>query len=141
MKEWKTCLQNYVNLKGRARRREYWMFLLVNAIVYMLFSVAISLLSKNLGTMTEDLLGDGMDMMTAYIYLGVSAIALLYSLAMAIPGLAVCFRRLHDIGKSGAWILIGLVPIAGFIILIVFLATDSQAGENKYGPNPKTEQK
>lgn len=82
-----------------------------------------------------------MDMMTAYIYLGVSAIALLYSLAMAIPGLAVCFRRLHDIGKSGAWILIGLVPIAGFIILIVFLATDSQAGENKYGPNPKTEQK
>ncbi len=141
MKEWKTCLQNYVNFKGRARRREYWMFLLVNAIVYMLFSVAISLLSKNLGTMTEDLLGDGMDMMTAYIYLGVSAIALLYSLAMAIPGLAVCFRRLHDIGKSGAWILIGLVPIAGFIILIVFLATDSQAGENKYGPNPKTEQK
>lgn len=141
MKEWKTCLQNYLNFKGRARRREYWMFLLVNAIVYMLFSVAISLLSKNLGTMTEDLLGDGMDMMTAYIYLGVSAIALLYSLAMAIPGLAVCFRRLHDIGKSGAWILIGLVPIAGFIILIVFLATDSQAGENKYGPNPKTEQK
>lgn len=117
------------------------MFFLVNAIVYMLFSVAISLLSKNLGTMTEDLLGDGMDMMTAYICLGVSAIALLYSLAMAIPGLAVCFRRLHDIGKSGAWILIGLVPIAGFIILIVFLATDSQAGENKYGPNPKTEQK
>lgn len=141
MKEWKTCLQNYVNFKGRARRREYWMFLLVNAIVYMLFSVAISLLSKNLGTMTEDLLGDGMDMMAAYIYLGVSAIALLYSLAMAIPGLAVCFRRLHDIGKSGVWILIGLVPIAGFIILIVFLATDSQAGENKYGPNPKTEQK
>lgn len=141
MKEWKTCLQNYVNFKGRARRREYWMFLLVNAIVYMLFSVAISLLSKNLGTMTEDLLGDGMDMMTAYIYLGVSAIALLYSLAMVIPGFAVLFRRLHDIGKSGVWILIVLVPIAGFIILLVFLLTDSQAGENKYGPNPKEEQK
>lgn len=141
MKEWKTCLQNYVNFKGRARRREYWMFLLVNAIVYMLFSVAISLLSKNLGTMTEDLLGDGMDMMTAYIYLGVSAIALLYSLAMVIPGFAVLFRRLHDIGKSGVWILIVLVPIVGFIILLVFLLTDSQAGENKYGPNPKEEQK
>lgn len=141
MKEWKTCLQNYVNFKGRARRREYWMFLLVNFIVYMLFSMTIYLLSKELGTMTEDLLGDGMDMMTAYIYLGVSAVLLLYSLAMVIPGFAVLFRRLHDIGKSGAWILIGLVPIAGFIILIVFLATDSQAGENKYGPNPKTEQK
>lgn len=141
MKEWKTCLQNYVNFKGRARRREYWMFLLVNFIVYMLFSMMIYLLSKELGTMTENLLGDGMDMMTAYIYLGVSAVLSLYSLAMVIPGFAVLFRRLHDIGKSGVWILIVLVPIAGFIILLVFLLTDSQAGENKYGPNPKEEQK
>lgn len=141
MKEWKTCLQNYVNFKGRARRREYWMFLLVNFIVYMLFSMTIYLLSKELGTMTENLLGDGMDMMTAYIYLGVSAVLSLYSLAMVIPGFAVLFRRLHDIGKSGVWILIVLVPIAGFIILLVFLLTDSQAGENKYGPNPKEEQK
>lgn len=141
MKEWKTCLQNYVNFKGRARRREYWMFLLVNFIVYMLFSITIYLLSKELGTMTEDLLGDGMDMMAAYIYLGVSAVLLLYSLAMVMPGFAVLFRRLHDIGKSGVWILIVLVPIAGFIILLVFLLTDSQAGENKYGPNPKEEQK
>ena len=141
MKEWKTCLQNYVNFKGRARRREYWMILLVNFIVYMLFSMMIYLLSKELGTMTENLLGDGMDMMTAYIYLGVSAVLSLYSLAMVIPGFAVLFRRLHDIGKSGVWILIVLVPIAGFIILLVFLLTDSQAGENKYGPNPKEEQK
>ena len=141
MKEWKTCLQNYVNFKGRARRREYWMFLLVNFIVYMLFSRTIYLMSKVLGWMREDVLGDGMDMMTAYIYLGVSAVLLLYSLAMVIPGFAVLFRRLHDIGKSGVWILIVLVPIAGFIILLVFLLTDSQAGENKYGPNPKEEQK
>lgn len=141
MKEWKNCLRNYVNFKGRARSREYWMFLLVNFIVYMLFSMMIYLLSKELGTMTEDLLGNGMDMMTAYIYLGVSAVLSLYSLAMVIPGFAVLFRRLHDIGKSGVWILIVLVPIAGFIILLVFLLTDSQAGENKYGPNPKEEQK
>lgn len=61
----------------------------------------------------------------------------LYSLAVFIPGWAVFTRRMHDIGKSGWWWLIGLVPVVGAIVLIVFACTDSQPGDNAYGPNPK----
>ena len=61
----------------------------------------------------------------------------LYMLAVLLPTLAVEIRRLHDIGKSGWWIFISLVPLAGSIWLIVLLATDGQPGENQYGPNPK----
>ena len=64
-------------------------------------------------------------------------IVYLYDLAVLIPGLAVSIRRVHDIGKSGWFILINLIPIVGFIIWIVYMATDSQPGENKYGQNPK----
>ncbi len=62
---------------------------------------------------------------------------MLYTLAVLLPGIAVAVRRLHDIGKSGWWILISLVPIIGGIWLIVLLATDSEPIENEYGPNPK----
>jgi uncharacterized membrane protein YhaH (DUF805 family) len=62
----------------------------------------------------------------------------IYSLAVLIPSLAVSVRRLHDTNRTGWWIFIGLVPLVGAIILIVFYATDSQPGDNQYGPNPKT---
>jgi uncharacterized membrane protein YhaH (DUF805 family) len=62
---------------------------------------------------------------------------LLYSLAAMIPGLAVSIRRLHDIGKSGWWLLIAFVPLIGGIWLIVLLATDSQPGNNQWGAYPK----
>jgi len=61
----------------------------------------------------------------------------LYTLAILLPSLAVCVRRLHDIGRSGWWLFITLVPLVGGIILLVFNCTDSDEGENKYGPNPK----
>ncbi|MFN3568205.1 MAG: DUF805 domain-containing protein [Caldimicrobium sp.] len=60
-----------------------------------------------------------------------------YMFATLLPYLAVTVRRLHDVGKSGWWILISLVPFIGLIWLLVLLCTDSQPGENKYGPNPK----
>ncbi len=60
-----------------------------------------------------------------------------YSLAVFLPGWAVFTRRMHDIGKSGWWWLIGLVPVVGAIVLLVFACTDSQPGDNVYGPNPK----
>jgi uncharacterized membrane protein YhaH (DUF805 family) len=69
------------------------------------------------------------------IYLGL--LGTLYSLAVLIPGIAVSVRRLHDINRSGWWLLIGLIPIIGAIILLIFTAKDSQPGENQYGPNPK----
>lgn len=62
---------------------------------------------------------------------------LLYNLLILIPSLAVAVRRLHDIGKSGWMLLIGLIPLVGAIWLLILLLRDSEAGENKYGPNPK----
>ena len=62
---------------------------------------------------------------------------LLFVVAMLIPSLAVTFRRLHDTNHSGWWLLIGFVPIIGFMILLILMVQDSQAGANQYGPNPK----
>lgn len=100
-------LRKYAVFSGRARRKEYWMFVLFNIII-----------------------GTVLSFFSDYLYY-------LYGLAVLIPGLAVAVRRLHDMGKSGWWILIGLIPIIGWIWLIVLLATDGQPGENEYGLNPK----
>ena len=61
----------------------------------------------------------------------------LYGLGVWIPSLAVSMRRLHDIGRSGWWLLIGLIPWIGWIATLIWYLSDSKAGENKYGPNPK----
>ena len=65
-------------------------------------------------------------------------LGMVYSLASILPGWAVFNRRMHDIGKSGWWCLIGLVPVVGAIVLLVFTCKDSQPGDNEYGPNPKS---
>jgi uncharacterized membrane protein YhaH (DUF805 family) len=105
-------LKNYAGFSGRARRAEYWQFALFNAIALVALFV-IDLAIK-----------------TTIPYL-------LYTLAVIVPGLAVAVRRLHDTGRSGWWLLIGLVPLVGAIVLLVFACLDSEAGENKYGANPK----
>jgi uncharacterized membrane protein YhaH (DUF805 family) len=61
----------------------------------------------------------------------------IYSLAILLPSLAVGVRRLHDIGRTGWWLLIGLIPLIGAIVLLIFAVQDSQPGTNQYGPNPK----
>lgn len=61
----------------------------------------------------------------------------LYSLAVFLPSLGVTVRRLHDIGKSGWWVLLGFIPLVGVLVLLFFLVKDSEAGSNAYGPNPK----
>lgn len=106
-------LQNYVGFSGRARRKEYWMFVLFNFIAGIVLGIIEAIIGLP------------------------GILSGLYSLAILIPSLALVFRRLHDTGKSGWWILISLVPIAGSIILLVFMCLDSDAGTNKYGPNPK----
>lgn len=105
--------KNYVNFQGRARRKAYWMFVLFNLIAVLIVGVIDGVLG------TGGILGS------------------IYGLAVFLPGLALLVRRLHDIGKSGWWVLIGLVPLIGFIVLLVFAVMDSQAGDNEYGPNPK----
>ena len=113
MNYWLGCFTKYATFSGRARRKEYWMFILFN----MLVAFGVNVVDAVLGM--EGLLGG------------------LYSLAVLIPGWAVFTRRMHDIGKSGWWWLIGLVPVVGAIVLLVFMCKDSQPGDNDYGPNPK----
>jgi uncharacterized membrane protein YhaH (DUF805 family) len=106
-------LKNYAGFSGRARRMEYWMF--------ALFSGIIVLILDGLGLVLK---------VSTYIG-GV------YGLLVLIPSLAVGVRRLHDIGRSGWWLLIGLIPVIGWIILIVFAVKEGDPGDNAYGPNPK----
>lgn len=106
-------IKNYAVFQGRARRKEYWMFYLFNAIIILILSIL-----ENLANIDKLITG-------------------IYGLFVFLPNLAVGVRRLHDSGKSGWWILIGLIPIIGTIILIIFLCLDSEEGENRFGPNPK----
>ncbi len=112
-------LKQYADFVGRARRKEYWMFVLFNII----FSVIAMLLDNVLGIAMEEI--------------GYGPVTGIYLLAIILPGLAVAVRRLHDIGKSGWMILITLIPLIGSIWLLVLLVTDSNPGDNEYGPNPK----
>lgn len=111
------CIKNYVNFKGRARRKEYWMFVLFSVI----FLVAALVLGGILFQSEETA------MIPYYIV----------ALLLFLPSLAVCVRRLHDIGKSGWWYLMGFIPVVGYFILIYFFVKDGEKGTNKYGPNPK----
>ena len=106
------CLNQYADFSGRARRTEYWMFTLVNCVIALVLGFVVG--------------GTGLDF-----------ISWIYSLAILIPSLAVCIRRLHDIGKSGWWYLICFIPLVGTIILLIWFCTDSQPGDNQWGPNPK----
>ena len=115
-------LRQYADFTGRARRKEYWMFTLVSFVIAVVLGILDGMLGldSNLGGFNFGLLGD------------------LYSLAVLLPTLAVGARRLHDTGRSGWWLLIGIIPLIGWIILIVFFATDGQRQPNAYGPDPKT---
>jgi len=111
-------LKKYAAFTGRARRREYWTFTIVNDIISLVLSVI------------EDLTG-----IAAETDIGV--LIVIFSLFVLIPSLAVSVRRLHDTGRSGWWLLIGLIPIIGALVLLIFFVLDSQAGTNEYGPSPK----
>ncbi|MFG2640246.1 DUF805 domain-containing protein [Streptomyces sp. NPDC048370] len=106
-------LKKYAVFNGRARRQEYWMFVLFNIIALII----VAAVDFAIGTYP--------------------LLYAVYALAVFLPGLGVTVRRLHDTGRSGWWILINLIPLVGGIILIVFLATEGNQTDNEYGPNPK----
>ena len=114
-----TVIKKYATFSGRARRKEYWMFVLFNII----FCIVAVILDNVLGTAIEDV--------------GYGAIYIIYSLVVLLPSLAVSVRRLHDVGNSGWFLFISLIPLIGSIILLIKVCTDGNPGENKYGPNPK----
>ena len=115
----KVVLENYANFSGRARRSEYWYFILFN----MLFAIAAMVLDNVLGINFDPL--------------PYGALYALYALATIIPGLGVAVRRLHDVDKSGWFILIALIPFIGSIWLLVLFCTEGTKGTNKYGNDPK----
>ncbi|GGK10991.1 DUF805 domain-containing protein [Deinococcus malanensis] len=122
MNEYMNVLKHhYADFKGRARRREYWMFVLVNFIITVVLTTVDSLAGLRLGEGPQT----------------VGILSAVYALAVLIPGLALSVRRLHDTGRSGWWVLLALVPIVGAIVLLVFYVFESQPGSNKWGPNPK----
>jgi uncharacterized membrane protein YhaH (DUF805 family) len=107
----RNVLNNYATFSGRARRSEYWWW----TLLYLIALVVASVLDRAIGQ--------------------TSIISLLVVLALLLPTLAVCVRRLHDTGRSGWWYFISFIPLIG-LVLIVFLVQDSTP-DNKYGPNPK----
>jgi uncharacterized membrane protein YhaH (DUF805 family) len=123
MKWYLKVFRQYADFSGRARRKEYWMFVLFNFIVMIVAVIADNVFELILkGAPYGALYG------TLYS---------LYAAAVLIPALAVAVRRLHDTGKSGWWILINLIPLVGFIWFLVLTLTAGQSGDNPYGDNPK----
>ena len=105
-------LKKYAEFGGRARRKEFWMFVLFNVLI----SLALGIVDA---------------------VIGFGLLGALYGLAVLVPSIAVSVRRLHDIGRTGWWVLIGFVPLIGLIVLIVFAVQEGQSGSNEYGPDPK----
>jgi uncharacterized membrane protein YhaH (DUF805 family) len=119
MNEFVDVLRKYAVFSGRARRSEYWWFVLI----YLLISLGLMLLDGILGSSHR--FGDA------------GLLGGLFGLAMLLPSIAVSVRRLHDTDRSGWWLLIAFIPLLGAIVLLVFCALDSQPGENRFGPHPK----
>ena len=118
----KVVRDNYANFEGRARREEYWMFVLFNTIFFILFFIPFIA-----GAVMES---------EALMMIG-GLLLFLYIAALFIPSIAVAVRRLHDQGKSGTWYFIGFVPFIGGIWLLVLMVTEGTHGPNQYGPDPK----
>ena len=113
----------FADFNGRARRKEYWMWTLYCTIILL-----ISMALDNLFGLTFEFLGQD---------LGYGWLYLIFGIIQFIPGLAVVVRRLHDVGKSGWYYLIILIPLIGFVWILVLLCTDGVNEENKWGTNPK----
>ena len=112
-------LKNYAGFSGRARRKEYWFFVLFNFLI----TIALLFVDGFAGTFNPQT--------------GFGALSAIYGLAVFIPTIAVTVRRLHDTSRTGWWLLIGFIPLIGAIVLLVFMFLDSTAGTNEYGLDPK----
>ena len=117
----RTCLAQYASFRGRARRSEYWFF--------TLFVVLTNLLGSALKAALANAAPENAVIIFALVF------DLLY-LALLLPHLAVTTRRLHDTDHSGWWILIGLIPVIGTIIVLIWMCTPGDDGPNRFGPPP-----
>lgn len=108
------AFKKYATFSGRARRKEFWMFILFNIIASVICMIIDNLI-------------------------GMKILSTIYTLAVIVPSIAIEVRRLHDIGKSGVWWFISLIPLVGTIWIIVLFCTKGNEGENEYGEDPITE--
>ena len=122
------ALRHYAQFSGRARRAEYWMFALFNWLMSWGFYILLVMMGAT-GERTETLPPAAVGLALAYG---------LFIMAMLIPSLAVAVRRLHDTGRSGWWLLVGLIPLIGFILLLIWFCTKGSVGENRFGFPPQS---
>ena len=168
MKWFFKCLKQYADFSGRARRKEYWCFMLINFIIGFALMLGLMIPMVKMGfnaaaSGAEDI--DEMEVMLTIMKNPFMYIYIIYYFAVLIPSIAVTVRRLHDIGKSGYWafliyggsflgsisqyplqntntlayIIIALICFVIIIISLVWMFTNSDYGPNQYGPNPKGE--
>jgi len=123
----KSFWTNYATFTGRARRSEYWF-------------ITLFLFLTNLAAGVIDLVLMNGDIDRFIANGGGGIVGLVWILVTIVPALAVLARRLHDTDRSAWWILLGLVPLVGGIVLLVFALLDSNPGDNRYGPSPKVAQ-
>jgi uncharacterized membrane protein YhaH (DUF805 family) len=109
-------LKKYAVFEGRARRKEYWFFVLFNVLI----SIALGFIDRLTGNVDPET--------------GIGILSGIYALGVMIPGMAVSVRRLHDTGRSGWWLLITFVPVIGAIVFFYFMVLDSNPESNEYGP-------
>jgi uncharacterized membrane protein YhaH (DUF805 family) len=112
-------LKKYVDFSGRARRKEYWMFVWFNILI----SIVLAAVEYATGLASAET--------------GIGPLSGLYSLAVLLPSIAVAVRRLHDTSRSGWWLLLGFIPLIGALVLLVFMVQNGTPGSNEHGPNPK----
>jgi uncharacterized membrane protein YhaH (DUF805 family) len=112
-------LKKYLVFEGRARRKEYWFFILFNILI----GIGLAIIDNMTGTLNPET--------------GTGLLSGIYSLAVLIPTIAVAIRRLHDTDRSGWWLLLAFVPLIGGLVLLVFFVLDGTPGSNRFGPSPK----
>jgi uncharacterized membrane protein YhaH (DUF805 family) len=114
----------YSDFSGRARRKEYWYWTLNYIIVLLIAMVMDNLLGLNFELLGQDL--------------GYGWLYLIVGITHFLPGLSIVIRRLHDVGKSGWFYFIVLIPLIGIIWMLVLVCRDGVKEENKWGTNPKS---
>jgi uncharacterized membrane protein YhaH (DUF805 family) len=137
----KNCWKHYADFKGRAKRKEFWYFTLFSYLIIFMLCIIGGIIGQYIGNniysnydWEYDWIQESIQESIIY---GILCAYIPYMIAVLLPSLAVSMRRLHDVGKSGWWILINLIPFAGNMFFIVLMCLDSQDGINKWGLNPK----
>ncbi len=138
----KSVFNKYATFSGRARRSEFWWFTLLCYIIqYIQYVLACIMSIMSLLTAADSDASAELAVTTlggtVVAYLIMASVMFVVSLILLIPSISVSVRRLHDIGRSGWWLLLGFIPIVGPIVLLVWFCTDSQTGDNQWGKNPK----